>query len=118
MNMKRSYRNIALDSRTVLLGSSIQDILKKTAKTRKGIDFRLFQIPGSTREETQTVMTALASLHNPNTRDQKNNEDIDRVLSESLDKILIADRVRSCNDFYKVNNKKNMDSSNSMQVSF
>jgi hypothetical protein len=116
--MKRSYRNIALDSRTVLLGSSIQDILKRTEKKRKGIDFMLHTVAGANDKDKQTVMTALSSMQNPNPNERREKGDIDKLLSESLDRILIADRVRSCNDFYKVNNKKNMDSSNSMQVSF
>lgn len=106
---------IPLDSRTVLLGSSIQDILKRTQKTRKGIDFRLFQIPGAKQEDIQTVMTLLTSKYNPSPHEQKSDEDTNRLLSESLDKILLSDRVRSCNDYFKVNNKK--DFGNFMSVS-
>lgn len=60
-------------------------------------------------------MTALSSMSNPNPEYQKDKGSVDELLSEALDRVLISDRVRSCNDFYKVNNKKNMD--NSMQVS-
>ena len=113
-----SYK-IPLDSRTIILGSSIQDILKKTNnKNRKGIDFRLHTVSssGATDKDKQTVMTALSSMHNPTPMYQRDKGDIDVLLSEALDKVLISDRVRSCKDFYKVNNKKNMDSSNSMIV--
>lgn len=102
--------SVPLDSRTVLLGSSIQDILKKTEKVRKGIDFRLYTVAGSGARDTadyQTVLTTLSSMNNPNPiyqKDKKN--DVDKLLAEALDKVLISDRVRSCSDFYKTNNKK------------
>lgn len=116
-SMNASNNNkIPLDSRTVLLGSSIQDILKKTQKTRKGIDFRLHTVSGANEKDKQTVMTALSSMQNPNPGYQREKSDVDNLLSEALDKVLLSDRVRSCNDFYKVNNKKNMDSSNSMRI--
>jgi hypothetical protein len=105
-----SYNNrVPLDTRTVLLGSSIQDILKKTEKVRKGIDFRLYTVAGSGDKDTedcQTVLTALSSMKNPNPIYQKDKNDVDKLLAEALDKVLISDRVRSCNDFYKTNNKK------------
>ena len=107
---------IPLDARTVLLGSSIQDILKKTQKTRKGIDFRLHTVSGANEADKQTVMTALSSMSNPNPVYQRDKNDIDRLLSESLDKVLLSDKVRSCKDFYRVNNKDNPDSSNTMRI--
>jgi hypothetical protein len=103
-----SYK-VPLDSRTILLGSTIQDILKKTEKVRKGIDFRLYTVGGSGGRDTkdhQTVLTALSSMKNPDPNYQVERQKIDQMISEQLDKILISDRVRSCNDFYKTNNKK------------
>lgn len=96
---------IPLDSRTVLLGSSIQDILKRTAKVRKGIDMRLYSVSGSTEQDTQTVLTLLSSRMNPNPLYQKDKQDLDKLLTESLDQILLSDRVKACKDYYKVNNK-------------
>lgn len=116
LNGRKMEGRIPLDSRTILLQSSIQDILKKTEKRRKGIDFRLHTVSGASEKDKQTVMTALSSMSNPNPLYQRDKNDIDRLLSESLDKVLLSDKVRSCNDFYRVNNKKNMDSSNSMRV--
>jgi hypothetical protein len=111
-------RDIWLDSRTVLLKSSIQDILKKSeGKNRKGVDIRLYTVGGgATSKEQQTVATLLTSMANPNPDDQADRNTVDKLLSESLDKILLSDRVRSCTDFYKTNNKKDIDSSNRMQV--
>lgn len=77
---------------------------------------RLYQIPGAKREDVQTVVTFLSSMDNPDNECKKASMDVDNLLSEALDKVLLSDRVRSCKDFYKVNNKKNMDSSNSMRV--
>jgi len=110
-------RDIWLDSRTVLLKSSIQDILKKsTPNNRKGVDIRLYTVgdSGGTEREQQTVATFLTSMANPNPDDRADRNTVDKLLAESLDKILLSDRVRSCKDFYKTNNKK--DSSNRMQV--
>lgn len=111
-------RDIWLDSRTVLLKSSgIQDILKKSeGKNRKGVDIRLYTVAGSgeSEREQQTVATFLTSMANPSPDDRADRNTVDKLLSESLDKILLSDRVRSCKDFYKTNNKK--DSSNRMQV--
>jgi hypothetical protein len=53
-------------------------------------------------------------MANPNPDDRADRNTVDKLLSESLDKILLSDRVRSCTDFYRTNNKK--DSSNRMQV--
>jgi hypothetical protein len=103
-----SYK-VPLDSRTVLLGSTIQDILKRTEKTRKGIDFRLYTVAGSGGRDTedyQTVLTTLSSMNNPTPVYQRQKQDVDTLLAEALDRVLISDRVRSCNDFYKTNNKK------------
>jgi hypothetical protein len=109
---------IWLDSRTVLLKSNIQDILKKSEPNRrKGIDFRLYTVgDGATSTEQQTVATFLTSMANPNPDDRADRNTVDKLLAESLDKILLSDRVRSCTDFYKTNNKKDIDSSNRMQV--
>lgn len=112
-------RDIWLDSRTVLLKSSgIQDILKKSeGKNRKGVDIRLYTVAGgsgATSKEQQTVATFLTSMANPSPDDRADRNTVDKLLAESLDKILLSDRVRSCKDFYKTNNKK--DSSNRMQV--
>ncbi len=114
----RKTTTIPLDSRTVLLGSSIQDIIKRTQKTRRGIDMRLYTVAGKkqSKEDMQTVLTLLSSLDNPNPVYQREKTDIHKLIGEELDKILLSDRVRSCKDFYKTNNKKNMDSSNSMTV--
>jgi hypothetical protein len=98
---------IPLDSRTVLLGSSIQDILKRTQKVgRKGIDFRLYTVSGGqTPEDMQTVMTTLSSMSNPDDNCKRDKQTTDTLLSEALDKVLISDRVKACKDYYKVNNK-------------
>lgn len=107
-------KEIWLDSRTILLKSSIQDILNKTQKIdRKGIDFRLYTTNPNDKDK-QTVMTFLSSMDNPNPVYQRDKDSVDVLLSEALDKVLVSDRVRSCTDFYKTNNKK--DSSNRMQV--
>ena len=106
---------IPLDSRTVLLGSSIQDILKRTAKHRRGIDFRLYTTNPNDKDK-QTVMTFLSSLSNPSESYRVDKQTVENLISEQLDKILLSDRVRSCNDFYRTNNKKDMDSSNSMRI--
>lgn len=124
MNACNNMKKISLDSRTVLLGSSIQDILRRTNNKRKGIDFRLYTVAASGKEspnqsqDIQTVLTMLSSMHNPDPSYQQDKDSQDRLLAESLDKILISDRVRSCKDFYRTNNKKDMDSSNSMRVSY
>lgn len=124
MNACNNMKKISLDSRTVLLGSSIQDILRRTNNKRKGIDFRLYTVAASGKEspnqsqDIQTVLTMLSSMHNPNPSYQQDKDSQERLLAESLDKILISDRVRSCKDFYRTNNKKDMDSSNSMRVSY
>lgn len=96
---------IPLDSKTVLLQSTTKDIIERTKGKRDGIDFRLYQIPGSSDKDTQTVMTFLASMQNPSRKERKSQADIDTLLSESLDKILIQDKVRSCSDYYRTNNK-------------
>jgi hypothetical protein len=117
-----NQKDIPLDTRTVLLKSSIQDILKRTlgagkTRTRKGIDFRLYTCgDGATSKEKQTVATFLTSMANPNPDDRADRNTVDKLLAESLDKILLSDRVRSCSDFYKTNNKDNLDSSKKMRV--
>ena len=55
-------------------------------------------------------------MSNPNPVYQRDKNDIDRLLSESLDKVLLSDKVQSCKDFYRVNNKDNPDSSNTMRI--
>jgi|SRR5215212_503112 len=114
-------KHIWLDSRTVLLKSNIQDILNKTTSSnsnRKGVDIRLYTVGGggATSTEQQTVATFLTSMANPNPDDQADRNTVDKLLAESLDKILLSDRVRSCRDFYKTNNKKDIDSGNRLQI--
>lgn len=122
MNGCYNMKKIPLDSRTVLLGSSIQDILKKTqGNKRKGIDFRLYTAASgkgnpSQSQDMQTVLTMLSSMHNPDPSYQQDKDSQERLLGEALDKILISDRVRSCKDFYRTNNKK--DSSNTMNITY
>lgn len=77
---------------------------------------RLYQIPGAKKEDVQTVVTFLSSMDNPDNECKKECMHVDELLSEALDKVLISDRVRSCNDFYRTNNKRDVNSSNSMQV--
>lgn len=123
MNGCYNMKKIPLDSRTVLLGSSIQDILKKTqGNKRKGIDFRLYTASGkespNQSQDMQTVLTMLSSMNNPDPSYQQDKDSQERLLGEALDKILLADRVRSCKDFYRTNNKSNPDSSNSLYITY
>jgi hypothetical protein len=112
---------IGLDARTLLLAGSAKDILKRAqGVNRKGIDIRLYTVSNESHDrnnkDMQTVAKFLLSKHNPDPAYQKERQDLDRLLSEQLDSIIIQDRVRSCNDFYKVTDKVNIDRSNSMAV--
>lgn len=92
----------------------MQDILRKTSKVRRGIDMRLYTVSGKASDkDQQTILSLLSSKHNPDPQYQKEKNELDLLLSESLDKVLLSDRVRSCTDFYKVNNKN---SSNALTV--
>jgi hypothetical protein len=104
-----------LDSRTLLLGSSVKDILKRTEGKRKGIDFKLYTTNPNDKDK-QTVMNFLSSMDNPDPVSKKDKDDVDRLLAESLDRIILSDRVRSCNDYFKVNIKK--DFGNSMSITY
>lgn len=67
----------------------------------KGVDVRLYTPNGAkpTDKDAQTVMTLCGNMINPAKKDKKGKEDIDRLIGSALDKILIADRVRSQSDF-------------------
>lgn len=67
----------------------------------KGVDVRLYTPDGfkPSDKDAQTVMTLCSNMINPNKKDRKGKEDIDRLIGEALDKILISDRVRSAKDF-------------------
>ena len=67
---------------------------------------RLYQVGDSSSEDVQTVVTFLSSMQNPSPSEQHHKSHVDKILSEALDRILIADRVRSCTDYYLTNNKK------------
>jgi hypothetical protein len=61
-------------------------------------------------------MNFLSSMDNPDPVSKKDKDDVDRLLAESLDRIILSDRVRSCNDYFKVNIKK--DFGNSMSITY
>lgn len=67
----------------------------------RGVDVRLYTPDGFKPQDkdAQTVMTLCSNMINPNPKDQKGKEDIDRLIGTALDKILISDRVRSAKDF-------------------
>ena len=109
---------ILLNNKTVLLQGTPKDILLKSLPKRKGIDMRLYAIDGASNKDTQTVASFLCSMSNPDPQYKKSQEDIDRVLSEALDKVLIADRVKSANDYYTVNDKTDSYITNSMNIVF
>lgn len=102
-------------TKSVLLQDNVKNILKKARPVRKGIDIKLYQFGDSSKKDVQTVVTFLASKYNTEEYSRDNN-DIDKVLSEALDKVLISDRVKSASDFYKINNKKDLDSNKKMSV--
>jgi hypothetical protein len=66
----------------------------------RGTDVRLYTPDGfkPNDKDAQTVMTLCSNMINPNPKDRKGKEDIDRLIGSALDKILIADRVRSQSD--------------------
>jgi hypothetical protein len=79
------------------------------------MDFKLYTTNPNDKDK-QTVMNFLSSMDNPNDVYKKDKDDVDRLLAESLDKTILSDRVRSCNDYFKVNNKK--DFGNSMSITY
>lgn len=89
--------------RTILIRGHYQAYLKniKLKKKMKGVDVRLYTPDGfkPKDKDAQTVMTLCSNMANPNPKDRKGKEDIDRLIGEVLDKILISDRVRSAKDF-------------------
>jgi hypothetical protein len=102
---------ISLNSKTILLQSSAKDILRKLNKpsNRKGIDFRLYQNGNQDKDDIQTVMTFLSSMQNPDPSSCREKSDVELLISQELDRIILSDRVRSCTDFYKVHNKRNIE---------
>ncbi|HEX5518839.1 MAG TPA: hypothetical protein VFX18_00205 [Candidatus Nitrosocosmicus sp.] len=97
--MDYCYKELALDARTVLLSGASRKVL--TRPERKGIDIRLFTVAGRRDDEMQTVATFLSSKYNPNPKDQKDRNQVDKLLEDCK---IISDRVRSQSDFNKVNN--------------
>lgn len=89
--------------KTVLFQDNIQNLLRKVNKTplRKGIDIRLFALEGH-EKDCQTAVTFLTNRINPAKEDRKDKEDIDKLLSEALDKVLLSDNVKSAKDYKKV----------------
>jgi hypothetical protein len=89
--------------RTILIKGHLQSYPKNIAlkKKMKGVDVRLYTPDGlkPNDKDAQTVMTLCSNMINPNKKDRKGKEDIDRLIGSALDKILIADRVRSQTDF-------------------
>lgn len=89
--------------RTILIRGHFQSYLKNIKLKRKmrGVDVRLYTPDGFKPQDkdAQTVMTLCSNMINPNPKDQKGKEDIDRLIGTALDKILISDRVRSAKDF-------------------
>lgn len=89
--------------RTILIKGHYQAYLKniRLKKKMKGVDVRLYTPDGfkPSDKDAQTVMTLCSNMINPNPKDRKGKQDIDRLIGEALDKILIADRVRSAKDY-------------------
>ncbi|MDR4490781.1 MAG: hypothetical protein R2685_07755 [Candidatus Nitrosocosmicus sp.] len=85
--------------RTILIKGHFQSFLKNNnlKKKMRGTDVRLYTPDGfkPNDKDAQTVMTLCSNMINPNPKDRKGEEDIDRLIGSALDKILIADRVRS-----------------------
>lgn len=90
-------------SKTVLFQDSLQNVLRKlnNTKLRKGIDVRLFALEGH-EKDCQTAVSFLTNRINPAKEDRKDKEDIDKLLSEALDKVLLSDSVRSAKDYKTV----------------
>lgn len=101
-------KNITLNTKTVLLKDTIQNILRKSPNKRKGIDMKLYRVDEGTRDDkdAQTVVNFLTSMDNPDNECKKASMHVDKLLSEALDKVLLSDNVKSCSDYYKVNSKK------------
>lgn len=99
-------KNITLNTKTVLLKDTIQNILRKSPNKRKGIDMKLYRVDGTSDKDAQTVVNFLTSMDNPDNEYKKASMHVDNLLSEALDKVLLSDKVKSCNDYYKVNSKK------------
>lgn len=99
-------KNITLNTKTVLLKDTIQNILRKSPNKRKGIDMKLYRVDGTSDKDAQTVVNFLTSMDNPDNECKKASMHVDNLLSEALDKVLLSDNVKSCNDYYKVNSKK------------
>ncbi|MDN5845328.1 MAG: hypothetical protein L0H53_03540 [Candidatus Nitrosocosmicus sp.] len=89
--------------RTILVRGHFQDYLKniKLKKKMGGVNVRLYTPDGFKPDDkdAQTVMTLCSNMMNPSKKDKKGKEDIDRLIGTALDKILIADNVRSQSDF-------------------
>lgn len=89
--------------KTILIKGHFQDYLKniKLKKKMKGVNVRLYTPDGSkpSDKDAQTVMTFCSNMINPNKKDRKGKEDIDKLIGSALDKILISDNVRSLKDF-------------------
>ena len=89
--------------RTILVRGHYLAYLRnvRLKKKMKGVNVRLYTPDGAkpNSKDAQTVMTLCGNMINPSKKDQKGKEDIDRLIGTALDKILIADRVRSQSDF-------------------
>lgn len=88
--------------KSILVKGHVQDFVKDInfQKKAKGINITLFTPDGISPNDpdAQTVMNFCSNMINPNPKDQKGKEDIDRLIGSALDKILIADNVKSAKD--------------------
>lgn len=68
----------------------------------RGINLSFYTPDGSkpSDKDAQTIINFCSNMINPNPKDQKGKEDIDKLIGEALDKVLLSDNVKSAQDFY------------------